>query len=122
MCTQVLHHSGFCRYHGGMTYRPSPDSGPDGLAQVGIRGLRNSVSELVRRAARGERIVITVDGRPMAQLGPLGPDGVGLTLQDLAGAGLIDPPRGDADPALPAPYPVPADVRLDRLIDQIRGS
>lgn len=105
-----------------MTGREAAHDQQDGLAQIGIRALRNSVSELVRRAARGERIVITVDGKPMAQLGPVGPDGLGLTLADLAGAGLIDPPRREPDPALPAPYPVPADVRLDRLIDQIRGS
>ncbi|MGI9598812.1 MAG: type II toxin-antitoxin system Phd/YefM family antitoxin [Acidimicrobiales bacterium] len=93
----------------------------EGLAEVGIRSLRNSVSELVRRAGRGERIVITVDGRPTAQLGPLQPDAAGLTMQDLAAAGLIEPPRQSAERTMPAPYPVPADVRLDRLIDQIRG-
>ena len=65
--------------------------------------------------------MITVDGRPVAQLGPLGPDGAGPSLHDLAAAGLIDPPRRELDHSMPAPYPVPADVRLDRLIDQIRG-
>ena len=92
-----------------------------GLAHIGVRALRNQVSELVRRAERGERIVVTVDGKPMAQLGPLEPDAGGLTLQDLAAAGLIEPPRQSPDRSLPAPYPVPADVSLDRLIDQIRG-
>ena len=95
--------------------------GSDGQARVGIRALRNSVSQLVRRAGRGERIVITVDGRPVAQLGPLGLDGGGPSLHDLAAAGLIEPPRRGLDHSMPAPYPVPADVRLDRLIDQIRG-
>ncbi|MEM7323903.1 MAG: type II toxin-antitoxin system prevent-host-death family antitoxin [Actinomycetota bacterium] len=91
------------------------------LAAVGIRELRNSVSALVRRAGGGERIVITVDGKPAAQLGPLEADGNGMTLADLAAAGLIEPPAQAPDPAMPPPLPVPADVRLDRLVDQIRG-
>jgi prevent-host-death family protein len=32
--------------------------------------LRNNVGEVLRRAEAGEQIVITVAGRPVAQLGP----------------------------------------------------
>ena len=92
-----------------------------GLARVGIREFRSSVSALVRRAGAGERIVITVDGKPAAQLGPLMPDASGMTLQDLAAAGLVTGPLAAAEPAMPPPLPVPADVRLDRLVEQIRG-
>ena len=35
------------------------------------RELRNSVSEILRRAEGGERFTITVDGRAVAELGPL---------------------------------------------------
>ena len=91
-----------------------------GLDRVGIRQLRNAVSGLVQRAAGGERIVITVDGRPTAQLGPLG-GGERLTLDDLAAAGLIEPPRQVGEIDLAPPIAVPADIRLDRLLDQIRG-
>lgn len=93
----------------------------DELARAGIRELRNDVSALVRRAASGERIVITVDGVPTAQLGPLAPAPDGLSLEDLAAAGLVDPPGASAEPAMPPPLSVPADVRLDRLVDRIRG-
>jgi antitoxin (DNA-binding transcriptional repressor) of toxin-antitoxin stability system len=90
-----------------------------------MRELRGSLAALVKRAGQGERIIVTVDGRPVAQLGPLQPDGAGISLQDLAAAGLIEPPPPLAGPDgnrdMSAPYPVPADVRLDRLIDQIRG-
>ena len=34
------------------------------------RELRNRVSEVLRRAERGEEFVITIDGRPVAELGP----------------------------------------------------
>ncbi len=97
-----------------------------GLDRVGIRQLRASLAGLVKRAATGERIVITVDGRPTAQLAPLG-RGLDPTLDDMAAAGLIEPPRqGGADDGsgraeMPNPIAVPADVGLDRLLDQIRG-
>src|SRR5213592_4960645 len=45
------------------------------VLRVGIRELRNDVAAVVRRAAAGERITVTVDGRPVAQLGPLEPAG-----------------------------------------------
>ena len=34
--------------------------------------LRNNVSEVLRRAEAGEHITVTVSGRPVAQLGPIG--------------------------------------------------
>jgi prevent-host-death family protein len=35
------------------------------------RELRNNVAEVLRRAEAGERLIITVGGRPVAELGPL---------------------------------------------------
>lgn len=90
-------------------------------ATVGVRVLRNQVSSLIRRAEQGERIIITVDGKPRAQLGPLAPGDGGPTLHDLAAAGLIEPPAAPPPARFPVPLSVPADVRLDRLIEQIRG-
>jgi prevent-host-death family protein len=34
------------------------------------RELRNRVSDVLRRAEQGEQFLITVDGRPVAELGP----------------------------------------------------
>lgn len=76
---------------------------------------------MVRRASGGERLVVTVDGRPVAQIGPLEPDAAGLTVWDLAAAGLVEPPRRPDRPPPPSPLPVPADVRVDRLIEAVRG-
>jgi antitoxin (DNA-binding transcriptional repressor) of toxin-antitoxin stability system len=42
---------------------------------IGVRELKLLAPTLVRRAARGERIVITRYGVPQAQLGPVEPDG-----------------------------------------------
>lgn len=42
-----------------------------GTTAIGVRELKLHVPELVKRAAGGERIVITRYGRPHAQLGPV---------------------------------------------------
>ncbi|MGF1599055.1 MAG: type II toxin-antitoxin system prevent-host-death family antitoxin [Acidimicrobiales bacterium] len=102
----------------------APDAEPDpdlALAPVGVRELRNNVAAVVRRARAGERLLITVDGRPVAQLGPVSPDRTGVTLFDLAAAGLIEPPRRPDRPVDPAPLPLPADLTAARLLDASRG-
>jgi antitoxin (DNA-binding transcriptional repressor) of toxin-antitoxin stability system len=43
------------------------------MAKVTIRELRNQGGEVVDRAARGEQITITRDGRPVAELRALRP-------------------------------------------------
>lgn len=40
---------------------------------VGLREMRQNASDLVRRAQAGERVTITVAGRPAAVLGPVSP-------------------------------------------------
>ena len=62
------------------------------MERVGIRELRNNVAAVVRRASRGERVVVTVDGVPAAQLGPLEAT-AGVTLDDLVAAGSFSRAR-----------------------------
>ncbi len=97
---------------------PHPASGP--VAIIGVRELRNQVAAVVRRAAAGERIIVSVDGRPMAQLGPLSAPGP-PTLADLAAQGLAEPPRIARAAAVPDPEDLAVDVRLDRIIEELRG-
>jgi prevent-host-death family protein len=40
------------------------------MTTIAQRELRNRVSDVLRRAERGEQFLITVDGRPVAELGP----------------------------------------------------
>lgn len=89
-------------------------------ARVGIRDLRNDVAAIVRRAAAGERIVVTVDGRPTAQIGPLAPTGR-PTLDDLVAAGTVHPPRR-VDTPDPQPVDPPVDVDVERVLDDLRGA
>lgn len=55
------------------------------MGSVGIRALKQNASAVVARASAGERVVITENGRPVAQMLPLGSD----RLADLEAAGLL---------------------------------
>lgn len=104
------------------------------VERIGVRDLRNSVAAVLRRAAGGERIVVTVDGVPTAQLGPLEPAAT-TTIDDLVATGLVAPPRrarprglGDDDlvvtgvaRGVAVPIDAPVDVRVDDVLDEIRG-
>jgi len=91
------------------------------VESIGVRELRNNVAAVLRRAAAGERITITVDGTPVAQLGPLEPEG-SPTLDDLVATGLVEPPSKPqaAVPEL-VPLDLPVDVRVDDVLDELRG-
>ena len=109
---------------------------PEGTTRVGARELRRDIASWIRRAGRGERIVVTVNGTATAQLTDLASrtpnvsGSGGLDLHDLANAGLITPPLiidsmgqalgQTAEPARVSEAVV-ADVNVDRLLAQIRG-
>jgi len=90
------------------------------VLRVGIRELRNDVAAVVRRAGAGERIVVTVDGHPVAQLGPLEPMGA-PTLDDLVASGHVVPARRPAPTEAPDAEDAPIDARSDWILDDIRG-
>lgn len=91
------------------------------MERVGIRELRNQSAAIVRRAGAGERIVITVDGHPIAQLGPLEAPADEITLDDLAARGLIDVARRADRPEPSMVMPVWAGTRIDQMVREIRG-
>jgi prevent-host-death family protein len=41
------------------------------VATIPQKELRNNVGEVLRRAESGERLTVTVSGRPVAELGPV---------------------------------------------------
>lgn len=93
----------------------------DPRARIGVRELRNDVAAVLRRAAAGERIVVTVDGVPTAQVGPLESAGA-PSLDDLVAAGLLAPPRRPRPDTDAHPLDLPVDVRLDDVLDALRGA
>lgn len=91
--------------------------------RIGIRDARTRLSSLVHRAGDGERIVITIGGRPVAQLGPIEDDPDQLELDDLVARGLLEAAQRQDRPSEP-------DLlidswtggRLDRALREVRGS
>ena len=99
-------------------------TGPQGdVARLGIRELRGRLTSLVRRAGGGERIVITIAGRPVAQLGPIEPPVATMTIDDLVARGWLEPARRGDRPSQPD---IAVDSwtgrRLDHALREVRGA
>ena len=90
------------------------------MDRVGIRELRNYASRVVARARAGERIVITVDGIPAAEIGPIRTTGERMTLEELIAAGHVIPARRRGPPPLPKPYKVPDGRTSMEVLDELR--
>jgi prevent-host-death family protein len=86
-----------------------------------IRDLRADLATAVRAAGAGQRIVVTVGGRPVAQLGPVGERVDGLTIDDLVARGAVTPPRRVGTFAPPDAVALGRAVRLDRALAEVRG-
>jgi antitoxin (DNA-binding transcriptional repressor) of toxin-antitoxin stability system len=93
------------------------------MRAVGIKILKNKLSEYVRLAASGESVLVTDRDRVVAQLGPPPPqraDSVpDVLLAQAVRQGLVTPaalPPGDPPPA-PAPI-----MTLDQLLAELDAS
>ena len=87
---------------------------------MNVRELRANLAAAVRRAEAGHRVVITVGGRAVAQLGPLDHGAEQPTLDDLAIRGLLQKARRSDRPAPELVVAMPVGTRLDRLLDEVR--
>ncbi len=95
------------------------------MKAVGLRELKNRLSEYVRQVRRGEGVLVTDRGEVVAELAPPGQAaGEGLVppgLAALARLGLVTlgaPNSADAYPSLPR---VLRPVRPSQLLDDERG-
>lgn len=77
-----------------------------GMGEASIRDLRNHGGEVIERARSGERITITRDGKPVAELRP-------VPRRRLSAAALIEQAR-----ALPPLDPDRLRADIDALVDQ----
>ncbi|MGI8755597.1 MAG: type II toxin-antitoxin system Phd/YefM family antitoxin [Acidimicrobiales bacterium] len=103
---------------------PATDtSDPHGGERLGIRELRRQLTSLVRRAGDGERITVTIAGRPIAQLGPVEPTSATVTIDDLVARGLLEPARRGDRPHQPdAQIDSWTGRRLDHALREVRGT
>ncbi len=86
---------------------------------IGIRELRSRLADTIRRASRGERMVVTSAGQPVAQIGPL--DEHAPALERLIAAGAIVAPRRSGTFRPPAPINIWSGVRIDQALRELRG-
>lgn len=87
------------------------------MTTVGIAELRQNLARYLKRAQKGERLVITDRNRPVAELAP--PPSSGRALDRLIAEGRVVRPlrRG-----LPEPLELGGDPHaLSRALDEIRG-
>lgn len=89
------------------------------VERIALRELRNQASRVIRRARAGERIVITVDGVPVAQIGPLTPEGGDMTLQALVAQGRLLAPTSSEPPTPATPLVVPG-ASTARVLSRLR--
>ncbi len=73
------------------------------MGEVGIRELKNRLSEYLKRAGSGERLVVTERGRPVAVISPPALKAVDRRIEAMLHEGLVrwggGKPRGSRRPA-----------------------
>ncbi|WP_423916630.1 type II toxin-antitoxin system Phd/YefM family antitoxin [Candidatus Poriferisodalis sp.] len=85
---------------------------------IGIRELKAHLSECIRRAADGERIIVTDRGRPVAQLTAL--DDMARIEQGVA-EGWITPAKGRGRLGPARPIPPTSGLTIAEVFDEDRG-
>lgn len=74
------------------------------MEQIGVRELRHRLREYLTRVESGEGFEVTLFGRPVAQLRPVG--GREPTMARLVAEGRVTPPINDNTADLPGPFAV----------------
>ncbi len=83
------------------------------MVEVGVRELRDNLSEYLRRVSRGEHLRVTMHGRPVADVMPAGTDDRDRHFRDLAAKGRV------SLPSAPIPRDAPEPVRASRSASQV---
>jgi len=91
------------------------------VAFIGMREFRSGLATYIRRAQHGERVVITVDGAPVAQLSQMSGDMGQTTMADLIARGAVTPPRRRGDWIPDDPLILSSGARVDRALNQVRS-
>lgn len=90
------------------------------MERIAVRELRNQASRLVRRARAGERLIITVDGVPAAEIGPISAAERASSLEELITTGAIVGPRVRTAPRQPRPVRAPSARSSSDVLHELR--
>src|SRR5918996_1688201 len=78
------------------------------MERIPVRELRNQASRVVRRARAGERLMITVDGVPAAEIGPVTAAERASSLAELIATGSVVARRNGTAAGPPRLVPAPS--------------
>jgi prevent-host-death family protein len=92
------------------------------MERIAVRELRNQASQVVRRARSGERLIITVDGVPAAQLGPISTSERETTIQELLASGAVIAPRVRTNPPPAMPIRARAGYSSAEVLRRLRDA
>ena len=96
------------------------NGGMDGKHKTSMTELRKGLANYLRIANSGEEVVITVDGKPFAALGPLEAQNE-ITIDHLVAGGLVNKPLRDEPLGGPEEAILPADSNVLAIIREVRG-
>ena len=88
--------------------------------RIGVRELRNQASRVVRRARAGERLIITVDGVPAAEIGPISAADGATSVEQLIATGAVLAARVRASPTPASPEPAPSGQSSSVVLRHLR--
>jgi prevent-host-death family protein len=90
------------------------------MERIAVRELRNQASRVVRRARAGERLIITVDGVPAAEIGPISPSNRVASLDELIATGAVVAARVKVTARRAKPVPAPSGRSSSDVLDRLR--
>ena len=90
------------------------------MERIALRELRNQASRVVRRARAGERLIITVDGVPAAEIGPVREAERATSLDELIATGAVVGARTRTPPPPPKPARVPSGRSSSDVLAELR--
>jgi len=92
----------------------------DVATKIGVRELRAGLAKHIARAEAGDRLIVTVDGRAVAQLGPIAAT-TRPALEELIAAGLIEAPRRRDRPRAKPADTLATGLTPERVLRELRG-
>lgn len=90
------------------------------MDRIAVRELRNQASRVVRRARSGERLIITVDGVPAAEIGPVSETTRATSIEELIVRGALIAPRTRVAPPPPEPLRATGGASSADVLRQLR--
>ena len=94
--------------------------GVDGKHKTSMSELRKDLASFLRIANSGEQVVVTVDGKPFAALGPLEAQNE-ITIEHLVAGGLVNKPLRDEPLQDPEEVILPVDSNVTAILREVRG-